>query len=178
MYMCKAFSDVLQGTMPSVIHVTCNAHFLLMAVDLLCTHFLHSSFKKIFKHCLSCKLRFKESMANQSGSQAVMLPPEVITRWNSWFNAVAYHRAKNIKYYQQHFGCEALEITSGTQSLPKVSEQHWRPGEVRGWECSPVHAASNMVWKSAGFDSQSIQQTNRSDPRYGIAATFRLANRK
>lgn len=73
MYMCSAFSDVLQGTMPSVIHVTFNAHFLLMAIDIWCTRFLDvdmlvSSFKKIFKHCVGCKLRFKELMANQSGS--------------------------------------------------------------------------------------------------------------
>lgn len=61
MYVCKAFSAVLQGMMPSAIHITCKAHILSMASDIWRTCFpdvdvLVSSFKKISKHCPSCKI--------------------------------------------------------------------------------------------------------------------------
>lgn len=130
MYMNKAFSDVLHGMMPNAIPLTCNAHILSLASDVWRTGFpdvdtLVSSFlkKKTFKHCPSRKLRYRESIANQSDKApaTLSLPPEpVITRWNSWFNAVSYH-AKNIQYYQQ-FVCDELEITPDTQSLLKIRD--------------------------------------------------------
>ncbi|XP_019354516.1 uncharacterized protein LOC109286041 [Alligator mississippiensis] len=127
-YMCRAFSDVLQGMMPGAVHVTCNAHILSLVSDIWRMHFpdvdtLVSSLKKAFEHCPGRKLRYGEFVANQSGELQAAVPLTVEpapVKCNSWFDAVCYH-AKNIQHYQQ-FVRQELEITPGTQYMLKLHE--------------------------------------------------------
>ncbi|XP_067868695.1 uncharacterized protein [Heterodontus francisci] len=130
-YMTKSFKSVLQGVMPNAVHITCNAHIISLVNELWKSEFgkvdkLVSYIKKIFKHCPSRKLRFRQHIANvaaaeraEIGEQNIALPPEpVITHWNSWFRAVQYHAA-HLKCYSD-FISEELTLTPKTQVLADI----------------------------------------------------------
>lgn len=126
-YMTKAFEN-LKGLLPCCIHMTCNAHILGLIGEVWRKKFpsvdrLVACFKSIFTHSASRKQRFKELMAELTGVEKdkVPLPPvPVITRWNSWLNAVAYH-AEYVNHYQNFIGNE-LEISAATNALNELHE--------------------------------------------------------
>ncbi|XP_067881356.1 uncharacterized protein [Heterodontus francisci] len=125
-YMIKSFKSVLQGVMPNAVYITCNALIISLVTELWKSEFgkvdkLVSYFKKIFKHCPSRKLRYRQHIANMAeiGEQNFALPPEpVITHWNSWFRAVQHHAA-HLKYYSD-FISEELTLTPKAQVLTDI----------------------------------------------------------
>uniref|UniRef100_H3B847 DUF659 domain-containing protein n=1 Tax=Latimeria chalumnae TaxID=7897 RepID=H3B847_LATCH len=129
-YMTKSFKSVLQGLMPNAVHIICNAYIISLVSELWRCKFgkvdkLVSYIKKIFKHCPSRKLRYRQNIANATeiseiGKQKIALPPEpVITCWNSWFQAVQYHAA-HLNYYPE-FVSEELTLTPRMQVLTDLS---------------------------------------------------------
>ncbi|XP_067875707.1 uncharacterized protein [Heterodontus francisci] len=125
-YLTKSFKSVLQGVMPNVVHIICNAHIISLISELWKSEFgnvdkLVSYIKEIFKHCPSRKLRYRQHIANavEIGEQNIALPPEpVITHCNSWFRAVQYHAA-HLKYYSD-FISEELTLTPKIQVLTDI----------------------------------------------------------
>uniref|UniRef100_H2ZXY2 HAT C-terminal dimerisation domain-containing protein n=1 Tax=Latimeria chalumnae TaxID=7897 RepID=H2ZXY2_LATCH len=127
-YMSKTYNQVLQGLLPNSVHLTCNAHMVVLANDIWRSNFpevdkLIATVKKVFKYCLSRKLHFKEYL--QSAVQVVgsnlrvKLPPEPVkTRWGSWYAATEYH-AQYITFYPT-FVEEEMEITPNTQVLKEL----------------------------------------------------------
>uniref|UniRef100_H3A8A2 HAT C-terminal dimerisation domain-containing protein n=1 Tax=Latimeria chalumnae TaxID=7897 RepID=H3A8A2_LATCH len=125
-YMTKSVKSVLQGVMPNAVHITCNAHIISLVSELWRCNFskvdkLVSYIKKIFKHCPSRKnIANATEKISEIGKQKIALSPEpVITRWNSWFQAVQYHAA-HLKYYSD-FVSEELTLTPKTQVLTDLS---------------------------------------------------------
>uniref|UniRef100_H3AEY0 DUF659 domain-containing protein n=1 Tax=Latimeria chalumnae TaxID=7897 RepID=H3AEY0_LATCH len=127
-YMSKAYNQVLQGLLPNSVHLTCNAHIVVLASDIWRANFsevdkLIATVEKVFKYCLSRKLHFKKHL--QSTVQAVgsnlhvKLPPEPVkTRWGSWYAATEYH-AQYVTFYPT-FVEEEMEITPNTQVLKEL----------------------------------------------------------
>ena len=116
-YCSKAFMDSLKGIFPNAVHVICNAHIMSLVseqwrscfpeVDLFC-----AKMKRVFSHSVARKRRFRDHLASK-GCSDVRNPPEpVVTRWTSWYNAVAFHNA-HFEHYRSFFEAECEEH-SGT----------------------------------------------------------------
>lgn len=126
-YMTKAFEN-LKGLLPFCIHMTCNAHIMGLVGEVWRKKFpsvdrLVACFKSIFTHSASRKQRFKEVLSEITGvdKESVPLPPvPVVTRWNSWLNAVTYH-AKYVTHYEAFIDKE-LEVSTATNALNELQE--------------------------------------------------------
>lgn len=124
-YMSKAFEKIT-GILPNAVHCTCNAHILSLVGETWRMNFkvvdrLVALFKSIFTYCSARKRRYKEFLAEKTGTDDVPLPPvPVVTRWNSWFKTVIHH-AKYIAFYKD-FVDEELDIGEATNALTELKE--------------------------------------------------------
>lgn len=124
-YMSAAYAK-FSGLLPNCVHITCNAHILNLVGETLRKNFptvdrLVASFKAIFTHSASRKQRYKEYIGDKTNAEPeqVPLPPvPVLTRWNSWFNAVSHH-AKYIDNYAGFIEAE-LEQSAVTNALTEL----------------------------------------------------------
>ncbi|CAF0815763.1 unnamed protein product [Brachionus calyciflorus] len=75
-YMHKSYTSVLVNLLPNSRHSTCIAHIIALIAD---------TWRKNLK-------KLDILVALEMHAERILLPPEpVITRWNTWFNAVIYH---------------------------------------------------------------------------------------
>jgi len=124
-YMSKAFEKIT-GILPNAVHCTCNAHILSLVGETWRKNFkvvdrLVALFKSIFTYCSARKRRYKEFLAEKTGTDDVPLPPvPVVTRWNSWFKTVIHH-AKYIAFYKDYVD-EELDIGEATNALTELKE--------------------------------------------------------
>lgn len=115
-YCKKAYRDVLSAVYPNSVHVCCLAHIVNLAAEVFHHHadFQHTSdliamiksslFKKPGR-----KSRLLKFLADFIASADVKLPPvPVSSRWNSWFEAVAYH-ATRIHLYEAFYKAEKAQ---------------------------------------------------------------------
>ena len=124
-YMTKAM-ETLKCLLPNCIHMTCNAHILSLVGETWRKNFktvdrLVACFKSIFVHCASRKQRYKRYIAERitADSDNVPLPPvPVVTRWNSWFNAVVHH-AKYIDHYHGFIDNE-VKLSASSNALTEL----------------------------------------------------------
>lgn len=94
-YMIKCVNDVLKPLFPKMVHSTCWAHIISLVgskwVDVFAeVNSFVADMKSIFVHSAARKRRY-ESLLKRLGKPVKLAPQPVLTRWNSWFEAVAYH---------------------------------------------------------------------------------------
>ncbi|KAL1373681.1 hypothetical protein pipiens_018518 [Culex pipiens pipiens] len=123
-YMTKAVTS-LKVLLPNCIHLTCNAHILSLVGETFRRNFpavdrMIACFKSIFVHCSSRKLRYREFIGRECGSEVPLPPVPVVTRWNSWFRAVAHH-AKYVEHYKKFIEAELL-VSAPTSALLELND--------------------------------------------------------
>ena len=94
--MKKAFREILKPVLVNAVHVTCWAHIMNLIGDE-----FRKSFTDVDKFCAKMKAIFQFSGQKKSkyleymtehGRTNIKLPPKlVVTRWNSWVEAVQQH---------------------------------------------------------------------------------------
>ncbi|KAL9698916.1 hypothetical protein quinque_002357 [Culex quinquefasciatus] len=123
-YMTKAVTS-LKVLLPNCIHLTCNAHILSLVGETFRRNFpavdrMIACFKSIFVHCSPRKLRYREFIGRECGSEVPLPPVPVVTRWNSWFRAVAHH-AKYVEHYKKFIEAELL-VSAPTSALLELND--------------------------------------------------------
>lgn len=118
-YMSKAMT-ILAGLLPFCVHITCNAHILSLVGETFRKNFptvdrMIACFKAIFVHSAARKMRYTQFIGRKCNAEVPLPPVPVVTRWNSWFNAVAHH-TKYINHYKEFIEAE-LEISAPTNAL-------------------------------------------------------------
>jgi len=128
-YMLKAFKDTLSVVFPNCVDITCFAHIM----NLVCETF-RQPFKDVHKFCMKFenifaqpgqrKARYLKHLREKGAAVGLQtLPPDLVaTRWNSWYEAVAYHN-NHIDYYSE-FIKDAMKLTgqSSSSALKWLSE--------------------------------------------------------
>ena len=124
-YCSKAYRDALKGLFPNAVHFICNAHILSLVseqwrsefeeVDLFCTRM-----KRVFAHSVARRRRFKEHLESEGCTEISNPPTPVITRWTSWYQAVAYH-SSHFEYYKSFFTAE--EEDHGSAVVRQILQQ-------------------------------------------------------
>lgn len=123
-YMKKCFRDNLRGLLPNAVHVTCWAHILSLVGEefreaLRLCDMLAASIKAIFSKAPGRRARYLHHLRQMKAEKAVMPPTPVITRWNSWFEAVLYH-AEYLEHYVSFVASE-IAHSGATIQLNKLS---------------------------------------------------------
>ncbi|XP_052562030.1 uncharacterized protein LOC120427632 isoform X1 [Culex pipiens pallens] len=123
-YMTKAVTS-LKVLLPNCIHLTCNGHILSLVGETFRRNFpavdrMIACFKSIFVHCSSRKLRYREFIGRECGSEVPLPPVPVVTRWNSWFRAVAHH-AKYVEHFKKFIEAELL-VSAPTSALLELND--------------------------------------------------------
>jgi hypothetical protein len=123
-YMVKAWNDILSALWINCHHMHCHAHVIALAGNALrlCLRNVDRCVS-LLKSCLvkapSRRNRFLRHL-HSCGVNSPTLPPEpVITRWNTWFNAVIYH-APLLQHYSQFLRIER-EQEGDTDVLKELS---------------------------------------------------------
>ena len=117
-YCAKAYNDALKGLFPNAVHLVCNAHILSLVSDQWRSEFQEVDMfcikmKRVFAHSVARKRRFREHLVANGCPDPRNPPAPVVTRWSSWYNAVAYHSG-HFKYYKEFFEQEKQEHNSAT----------------------------------------------------------------
>ena len=95
-YMMKAWKDILSVMWINCHHMNCLAHIVALAGNTLrvfmrdvdrCVSLLKSIFVRAPSRCN----RFLGHLQSKGATTSSIPPEPVITRWNTWFNAVRYH---------------------------------------------------------------------------------------
>ena len=76
--------------------------------------------KSIFTYCSARKRRYKEFLAEKTGTDVPLPPVPIGTRWNSWFKTVIHH-ANYVAFYKD-FIAEELDIGDATNALTELKE--------------------------------------------------------
>lgn len=118
-YMNKTMS-ILSGLLPFCVHITCNAHILSLVGETFRKNFplvdrMIACFKAIFVHSAARKMRYRQFIGGKCNAEIPLPPVPVVTRWNSWFGAVAHH-VKYVDYYREFIEAE-LEVSAPTNAL-------------------------------------------------------------
>lgn len=118
-YMLKAFRDTLSVIFPNCVHITCFAHLMNLVCEAFRRPFkdVHQfviKFKKLFAQPGQRKARYlkhlRDSTCSSDKPVSITLPPDpVATRWNSWYEAVAYHY-NHVDVYRSFFSSEKLLV--------------------------------------------------------------------
>lgn len=111
-YMTKCVREVLMPIFTNLVHGTCWAHIL----NLVGTKWLDifgevntfvSDMKSIFVHAPARRRRYQNFLTRKA-RPCKLAPEPVLTRWNSWFDAVTYH-AEYFDIYKDFIGEEVDE---------------------------------------------------------------------
>ncbi|GFN98242.1 glycine--tRNA ligase [Plakobranchus ocellatus] len=110
-YMKKAFNEILKGLMLNATHIMCMAHIMSLVGEAFRKPFNRTNkFVKaanaIFWHANARKARYLRFITPLVNSPK-MPPNPIATRWNCWFEAVAYHE-KNLQHFAT-FVAEEME---------------------------------------------------------------------
>ena len=95
-YMSKAWKDILCGLWINCNHILCHAHIIALA-GTAWRHSLNevdrcvSQIKSILAKAPARRSRFIRHLESCGVTSPTLPPQPVITRWNSWFEAVVYH---------------------------------------------------------------------------------------
>ena len=121
-YMLKSFNDILSAVCANCVHVTCWAHILNLVGETFRANFeivdrFVAKMKKVFKNSARRKV-FYVNFLKEKGVKKPHTPPQpVITRWNSWFEAVVQHN-EYFKYYEEMMN----EMAANENSVPPAVE--------------------------------------------------------
>lgn len=124
-YMVKAWESILSAVFRNCVHLHCLAHVAALAGNSwrLCfkdVDKLVSLMKSIFSKAPSRRNRFLRFLRSRGVEEPTLPPQPVITRWNTWFEAVKYH-AMYIQYYSDFIEMERADEIS-TAALDGLSE--------------------------------------------------------
>jgi len=136
-YMLKSYKDTLSVVFPNCIHITCFAHIMNLVCEAFRQPFkdVHKfgiKFKNIFAQPGQRKARYLKHLRQKGAAVALQtLPPDpVATRWNSWYEAMAYHN-DHMDYYSEFIKDETkLAGDSSSSALSWLSEHFGVPTNV------------------------------------------------
>lgn len=124
-YMVKAWNDILSALFINCHHIHCYAHVIALAGNALrlCLRNVDRCVSQL-KSCLvkapARRNRFLRHL-HSCGVNSPIVPPEpVITRWNTWFNAVIYH-APLLQHYPEFIRIER-EQEGDSAALHELSD--------------------------------------------------------
>nr|XP_057913311.1 uncharacterized protein LOC131107370 [Doryrhamphus excisus] len=128
-YCIKAYREVLQGLMPSSVHVTCLCHIINLVGETW-QHFKYLSdvsslvtwMRSVFFKKPARKRRWLNFLINKEVVQVKIPPEAVCTRWNSWFEAVKYH-TKHVHQYRDFLLAEESTAMAVTNILSLVETE-------------------------------------------------------
>ena len=124
-YMLKAWSDILRVIWVNCHHMNCHAHILALAGNSLRVN-LHNVdrcvalLKSLLSKAPGRRNRFIRHLQSQGVSSPTIPPEPIITRWNTWFNAVCHH-APLLPHYAAFIQTEHAE-EGDTAVLRELSE--------------------------------------------------------
>lgn len=125
--------------LPSLSHGTCWAHIINLVGSKWIDTFgevnqFVSDMKSIFVHAPARKRRYHKFLSRK-GRQAKLAPEPVLTRWNSWFEAVAYYR-DYFDVYSEYISEEVGEGTlQGSQAMGRVASAFEEPRAAKLYAC-------------------------------------------
>lgn len=154
-YMVKAWETVLSSVFRNGTHLHCLAHIAALAGNswrmcLKDIDKLVSLMKSVLSKAPSRRNRFLRHLRSCGVAEPTLPPEPVITRWNTWFQAVRYH-ATYAEYYLEFVEKERREEI-GTVALDKLIEVLQSPSLVQrlnytAEKCSPLMAVIDR-WQS------------------------------
>lgn len=122
-YMIKAYDSVLGNVLPNSRHVTCAAHILALVAETWRKELnkldrMVSLIKFIFCKAPIRRSRYKTLLIDLLAEKPILPPEPVITRWNTWFNAVCYH----VDYwdYLLTFVSDEIRLFEETEGLKEL----------------------------------------------------------
>jgi hypothetical protein len=123
-YMMKAWRDILSAIWVNCHHMNCHAHVIALAGNAIRLS-LHdvdrcvALLKSILVKAPSRRNRFLRHLQDHGIDSPTNPPEPIITRWNTWFNAVCYH-APFLPHYSEFIRAERQEETD-TAALRDLS---------------------------------------------------------
>lgn len=122
-YMHKAYNSVLTNLLPNCRHVTCTAHIMALIAETWRVKLKNldrfvSNIKYIFCKSPARRKRYTDFLKEMHCENVALPPSPVITRWNTWFQAVLYHN----KYYNYllTFTNAEININKDTERLKEL----------------------------------------------------------
>jgi len=152
-YMLKAFKDTLSVVFPNCIHITCFAHIMNLVCETFRqpfkdVHKFGMKFKKIFAQPGQRKARYLKHLRQTGAAVALQtLPPDpVATRWNSWYEAMAYHN-DHIDYYSEFITGERKLVgqSASSEALKWLSEHFGVTANVESLKVKLTFLANKSV---------------------------------